>query len=209
MTICLSALPYYLANAQNQNNGPLVIPQPKPAPQAPSTPDQAPPIPDELSSLEDLDRLFIKLSRQSKPGAAGATAKRIWLHWTESGSDSINALMQWAGRAMNNKKFAAAQDLLNQVIVLVPDYAEGWNRRATLYYTMKQYGKSISDIEQVLQLEPRHFGALSGLGAILQQLEKHEQALATWYKVLEIYPANKPAINAVIRLEEKLSDRRI
>ena len=158
---------------------------------------------------ERLDSLFNELARQARTAPAGSTARLIWKEWTDSGSASINALMHWAGAAMNDKKHAQALDLLDQVTVLMPEYAEGWNRRATLFFTMKQYGKSIADIEQTLRLEPRHFGALSGLGMILQQTKQDEKALETWYKVLEIYPANKAAQEAVIALEEKLADRRI
>ena len=69
--------------------------------------------------------------------------------------------MSFAGNAMKDKKHAQALDMLDQVIVLKPEFAEGWNRRATLYFNMKEYGKSIADIEQTLTLEPRHFGALA------------------------------------------------
>ena len=159
-------------------------------------------------SSATLDELFEKLERETKPGAANATAKLIWSEWTESGSDSINLLMYRAIRAMQQSKQSLAEDLLDQVVVLAPDYAEGWNRRATLYYTMADFRRSIADIEVTLALEPRHFGALSGLAAILQQLDREEEALKTWYRVLEIYPANPQAQQAVITLEEKLSGKR-
>lgn len=155
-----------------------------------------------------LEELFQKLERETKPGAANATAKLIWSEWTESGSDSVNLLMFRAIRAMQQNKQSLAEDLLDQVVVLAPGYAEGWNRRATLYYTMSDFRRSIADIEVTLALEPRHFGALSGLAAILQQLDREEEALKTWYRVLEIYPANPQAQKAVISLEEKLSGKR-
>ncbi len=162
-----------------------------------------------IETNETLNELFDKLGRETKPGRASATVRQIWREWGQSGSESVDLLMTWATRAMHEKKFAAAQDLLDQVIVLAPDYAEGWNRRATLYFNMADYGRSISDIKQTLDLEPRHFGALSGLASILQRLDREEEALETWYRVLEIYPANKPAQDAVISLEEKLSGSRI
>ena len=163
--------------------------------------------PDE--AVQTLDRLFAKLGRETKSSKANATARQIWNEWTQSGSSSIDLLMTWAARAMAEKNYAAAQDLLDQVIVLAPEYSEGWNRRATLYYSMSDFGRSISDIKQTLELEPRHFGALSGLAAILQKLERDEEALNTWYRVLEIFPANKQAQDAVVSLEEKLSGNRI
>ncbi|MEM7069545.1 MAG: tetratricopeptide repeat protein [Pseudomonadota bacterium] len=163
---------------------------------------------DVVDAGDTLDGLFEKLRHDPKASSAGATAKLIWREWTLSGSDSINLLMNWAGTAMRKEDFARAQDFLDQVVVLAPHYAEGWNRRATLYYQMQDFGRSLGDIETTLALEPRHFGALSGLAAILQQTGNDEAALETWYRVLEIYPANKQAQDSVIALEEKLSDSR-
>lgn len=133
----------------------------------------------------------------------------IWREWTASGSKSIDLLMSWAARAMRDQEFAKAEDLLDQVIVLSPEYSEGWNRRATLYFTKLDYGRSLADIEKTLTLEPRHFGALSGLAVIMQRLDRSEDALKAWYRVLEIYPANKAAQDAVIALEEELAGSRI
>jgi len=157
---------------------------------------------------QSFDELFKSLSRQPKTAAANATARLIRKRWNASGSASIDTLMGWANRAMKDKKYPSAEDLLDQVVVLMPEYAEGWNRRATLYFTTNKFGKSIADIEQALQLEPRHFGALSGLALILERLEQNEKALETWYRVLAIFPANDQAQKAVIRIEEKMTDHR-
>ena len=161
-----------------------------------------------IESQETLDRLFEQLKKDPKKSSASATARMIWREWTASGSKSIDLLMSWAARAMRNQEFAKAEDLLDQVIVLNPEYSEGWNRRATLYFTKLDYGRSLADIEKTLALEPRHFGALSGLAAIMQRLDRNKDALKAWYRVLEIYPANKAAQDAVIALEEKLAGSR-
>jgi tetratricopeptide (TPR) repeat protein len=165
---------------------------------------------DDLEQLQDrsaetLNSLFDDLRRQSNTAAANRISKKIWNAWNASGSDSIDLLMNRIGKAMNESNNNVALDLLDQVITLAPDFAEGWNRRATLHFAMKEYGRSLSDIERVLTLEPRHYGALSGLALILQTLGQDRKALDTWYKVLEIYPANEQAQNGVIKLEEKLS----
>jgi len=162
-----------------------------------------------IETDETLDRLFERLRRDPAHASASATARMIWREWSNSGSKSINLLMAWASSAMAQKNYPAALDLLDQIVVLAPDFAEGWNRRATLYYTMNKFGHSISDIESTLALEPRHFGALSGLAVILQRTGKDQAALDTWYKVLEIYPANKQAQASVIELEEELTGSRI
>ncbi|MGI9402687.1 MAG: hypothetical protein ACR2O0_15630 [Rhizobiaceae bacterium] len=159
----------------------------------------------EQAAEDPLEGLFAKLKSESKASSAGRIARQIVAIWTESGSDSIDLLMQWASEAMSKKKYTVAQDLLAHITVLRPEYAEGWNRRATLYFMMDDYGRSLADIEQVLLLEPRHFGALSGLAAILQKTRKHQRALDTWYKVLDLYPANRKAQKTVIELEEKLA----
>ena len=75
--------------------------------------------------------------------------------------------------------------------MIAPNYAEGWNQRATLHYMMENYGKSVADIEKTLALEPRHYGALAGLASIQQSIGNDRAALKTWYRALEIYPAMK------------------
>lgn len=176
--------------------------------------DKADPIlppenPDAVVETGDpLELLFAKLKKDPRHTSASATARMIWREWSASGSRSVDLLMSWAARAMGAKDYAKAQDLLDHVVVLAPDYAEGWNRRATLYYTLDDYGRSLTDIQATLSLEPRHFGALSGLAAIMQRVGKEKEALDAWYRVLEIYPANKQAQQAVITLEEKLAGSR-
>ncbi|MFK5978902.1 MAG: hypothetical protein QM488_08460 [Rhizobiaceae bacterium] len=161
-----------------------------------------------LEKAEILNELFAQLAKETKPSTAKVLVRRIWTNWTDSGSATINGLMNFSKQSMDRRKFAEAEDLLDQVVTLAPDYSEGWNRRATLYFLMKQYGKSIRDIEQTLLYEPRHFGALAGLGMILQQLGNKKKALETWYKLLEIYPANTQAQQAVIQLEESFTGKR-
>ena len=152
-----------------------------------------------------LNELFDVLSRESDSKKAQRTSRQIVQKLTNSGSDSINLLMERASEAMRKDDHAVALDILDQVVTLAPDYAEGWNRRATLFFSMRDFSRSIADVERVLELEPRHYGALSGLAAMLQALGRDKQALEVWYKVLEVYPANEQAQSAVIKLEEKLA----
>lgn len=159
----------------------------------------------ESSSEKRLDELFDKLGSEPKKAGARRIAQQVWQIWSESGSDTINLLMGWTSEAIRKKDFATASDLLDHVITLKPDYVEGWNRRATVYFLQSDFGRSLSDIERTLQLEPRHFGALAGLGAILQKTDQDRQALKTWYRILEIYPANEQAQKAVIDLEEEFA----
>ncbi|MGI9354475.1 MAG: tetratricopeptide repeat protein, partial [Rhizobiaceae bacterium] len=115
----------------------------------------------------------------------------------------------WARAATGRKSYGKALDLLDQVVTMRPNYAEGFNQRATLHFMMKNYSKSIADIERTLALEPRHFGALAGLANILEQLGEKKRAMETWYRALAVYPTMKSAQAAVLRLEEELAGSEI
>jgi len=152
-----------------------------------------------------LDKLFAELKRQRNDKAAERIAGRIWTEWFKSGSATVDLLMKWAGDAIDKKKYDAALDFLDQVTVLAPNYAEGWNRRATVHYLTKNYAKSMADIEKTLELEPRHFGALSGMAAILKDSGRKQLALDAYQRVLAIYPMMRNAQNEVATLSEELA----
>ncbi len=162
-----------------------------------------------MQAPDSLDNLFSKLKKERRPQVAKRLSRLIQTKWSQSGSDSIDLLSNWARKAIAEKKYPVALDLLDQITTLKPDFAEGWNQRATLHYLMKSYGKSLSDVERVLALEPRHYGAITGMGLIFQVLDEKKQALAAWYRVLELYPAMKNAQKAVIDLEETIAAKRI
>ena len=152
-----------------------------------------------------LDQLFAELKRERNEKAAERIAGRIWNEWNQSGSASIDLMMQWAQKATEDQKFDVALDFLDQVVTLKPDFAEGWNRRATVHFLMKNYGKSMADIDRTLALEPRHFGALSGLARIMAETGHKQSALEAWQKVLAIYPMMRSAQNQVSTLSEELA----
>jgi tetratricopeptide (TPR) repeat protein len=152
-----------------------------------------------------LNQLFIDLKRERNEKAAERIAGRIWGEWSQSGSASIDLMMQWSQKAIEDQKFHVALDFLDQVVTLQPDYAEGWNRRATVHFMMKNFGKSMSDIDRTLQLEPRHFGALSGLAEIMALTGHKQSALEAWQKVLAIYPMMRSAQDQVATLSEELA----
>jgi tetratricopeptide (TPR) repeat protein len=158
-----------------------------------------------ITSAEHLDRYFSELKRTRDPVAAGDLTARIWAVWSDSGSATVNLLMKWATDAMKEQRFPAALDFLDQAIALKPDYAEAWNKRATLHYHTGNYKKSMEDIAHVLTLEPRHFGALSGMATILEDTGKDKQALNVWERLLEVYPADRDSQNHVKALSEKLA----
>lgn len=177
--------------------------------QAADTSVNPPAAPAELPTrTQRLDTLFAELKKTSDADKAKDIADRIRLEWQDSGSASVNLLMQWASKAVESNKQAIALDLYDQAIALAPDYVEGWNQRATLHYQMGNYRKSMSDINRVLILEPRHFGALAGMAAILSTSGKDELALRAWEQFLAVYPADRKAQEQFGEIEEKLAGNR-
>jgi tetratricopeptide (TPR) repeat protein len=156
-----------------------------------------------------LDRLFSELKRERNEKIAQGISQRIQREWLQSGSASVDLMMQWSQTAMEAKKFDVALDFLDQVVTLQPQYAEGWNRRATVHYMMGNYGKSMADIDRTLQLEPRHFGALSGLAQIMADTDRKAAALEAWQRVLDIYPMLRNAQNQVSAISEELAGESI
>ena len=117
--------------------------------------------------------------------------------------------MTRAKTALDAKQVDVALKLLTAVVKLRPDYIEGWNRRATLYYLQNDYTRSLEDIEQVLVREPRHFGALAGLGMIMQELGDDKRALDAFRKALAINPRLEKVPELVKTLTEKVEGRDI
>jgi tetratricopeptide (TPR) repeat protein len=134
---------------------------------------------------------------------------RIWAIWMATPSDTAALLMARAKVAMDGKNTDVALKLLDAVVKLRPDYAEGWNRRATIYYLQNDYNRSMEDIRQVLTLEPRHFGALAGLGMILQETGDDRHALEAFRKALAINPHLERVPDLVKTLTEKVEGRDI
>jgi len=156
-----------------------------------------------------LDTLFDALKVAPDAESAKAIEDRIWALWLVSGSDTCNLLMGRAKMAADGKDYDLALTLLNAVVELKPDYVEGWNRRATIYYLKKDYAHSIADIREVLAREPRHFGALSGLGLILQEIGDDKHALEAYRRVLAIDPRQEHIAETVKSLSEKVEGRGI
>ncbi|MBP2550084.1 tetratricopeptide (TPR) repeat protein [Neorhizobium galegae] len=152
--------------------------------------------------------LFDALKRERDADKARSIAQQIAANWHQSGSATIDLLMQWASKAATDKNNSAALDFLDQVTVLQPDYAEAWNRRATLHYTMGDLRKSMADINQVLKQEPRYFPAIAGMATILTDSGEDALALKAWERYLAIYPADRDAQENMQKLSEKLAGSR-
>ena len=156
-----------------------------------------------------LDFLFGALKAAPDEASAKHVEARIWAIWTQTPSDTAALLMMRAKAAMDAQKMDVALKLLDAVVKLRPDYVEGWNRRATLYYLRNDYTRSLQDLEQVLIREPRHFGALAGLGMIMQDLGDEKRALDAFRKALAVNPHLERVPELVKTLTEKVEGRDI
>ena len=150
-----------------------------------------------------LPPLFEHLQAAKSPLEAQMLEQMIWEVWIEHGDEAIQQQMSEAASFMNQQDYAAALAVLDQVVEQAPDYAEGWNRRATVRFLVKDYEGSIADIDRTLALEPRHFGALSGLGQIYLLQQRPVEALGAFDQALE---AN-PNMSAVQELRDRLEQR--
>lgn len=153
----------------------------------------------------DAAAVLLDALAQTEDGqAADALAREIQGVWNRSGSEAVDLLMLRASVAMRSGSFAIALDLLDTVIALAPDYAEGWNRRATVHFMRDDYSSSIADVERVLRLEPRHFGALVGLGMILDDLGQDRQAALFLQEALNVHPFLSNARERLTIIEARL-----
>jgi tetratricopeptide (TPR) repeat protein len=152
-----------------------------------------------------LDKLFDELAVSPDETHSARFEAEILKRLHSSGSATTDLLLSWAVEAMNKERYTDALDILDQVILLDPDFAEGWNKRATVHFLMKDYGKSIADIQHTLALEPRHFGALSGLGMILRDIGEDHRAVEVFRRTLSVHPQLKNTREALESLEAKIN----
>jgi tetratricopeptide (TPR) repeat protein len=156
-----------------------------------------------------IDKLFEALKIAPSDESAKYVENRIWQRWVSSGGDTANLLMSRVKTAIDGKEYDLAIKLLNAIIEIRPNYVEAWNRRATVYYMQKEFDSAIVDIGQVLAREPRHFGALSGLGMILQEIGDEKHALEAFRRALAVHPHLARIPDMVKRLAEKVEGRDI
>jgi tetratricopeptide (TPR) repeat protein len=146
-----------------------------------------------------LNELFAKLQATPNDAEAQVIESVIWKIWTEGGNSATDSLMQLGLAAMQSGELPGALSLFDAVVERDPEFAEGWNKRATIFFMMGALEKSIEDVGRVLALEPRHFGALSGLGLINMRLDREGAAIAAFEQALKVNP-HMPAVRA--NLEE-------
>jgi tetratricopeptide (TPR) repeat protein len=155
-----------------------------------------------------LDGLFARLKTTSSLVEAAGLEQRIWSIWTESEDVSVDQLMRQGTVAMSQGQLGRALERFDRIVDLAPEFAEGWNKRATVLYLMGDYQASVLDIQRTLELEPRHFGALSGLGLIYDAIEEPAAALRSFEAALEIHPHLVGTRQRIEELRRQLSGRR-
>jgi tetratricopeptide (TPR) repeat protein len=181
-----------------------------PAAESPDISEGPPSSPAEAAARRDerLDALFARLSDEDTKDWQ-RVQDEIWRVWSRSGSASMDLLLERANDAMKEGEPELALRFLDDLVRLDPDFAEGWNQRATVHFRLGEYGRSVADIERVLALEPRHFGALSGLAMILERLGDHEGAYRAYKEALAVHPNLPGAEEALKRLAPKVEGREL
>ncbi len=156
-----------------------------------------------------LETLFQELLAAKDEDDAKRLTVSIWKIWYQSGSDTVDLLVANGDKAMAAHRFDKAHELFSAAIKIDPQFAEAWNRRATLNYAMGRLDESVHDIQKTLALEPRHFGALSGLGLIYDALDKPEGALKAYRKAISVNPHLDHAKKRIEILKKEVEGSRI
>lgn len=165
--------------------------------------------PDAATRTARLDALFASLRGAADDNEASAIVAEIWSTWSRSGRNDVDLLMDRAGAGIESRNFGLASLLLDEVIDLAPDFAEGWNRRATLRFIMGDLPGSDDDINKVLALEPRHFGALSGRAMIRMKAGRWQEALDIYRAALQANPFMPERHEVVPVLERKAAEGKL
>jgi tetratricopeptide (TPR) repeat protein len=156
-----------------------------------------------------LGGLFERLKEAESPREAGEVEGRIWQIWSESDDGAVRGLMRDGIAALERGDYPHALTKFDQMVVIAPNFAEGWNKRATVHYLLGDYGQSLADIAKTLALEPRHFGALAGRGLVYVQLEDERRALEAFEAALAIHPNLTSAAANAEQLRKIIRDREI
>ena len=155
-----------------------------------------------------LDALFARLQSTPSDTEAHALEQRIWLIWSESADPGLTLLMREGVAALAQSRLGAALERFDRMVEQAPDFAEAWNKRATVLFLMGDYRGSVRDIQRTLELEPRHFGALSGLGLIYDAIEQPRAALRSFEAAVAINPHLETTKERIRQLRRELAGQR-
>jgi tetratricopeptide (TPR) repeat protein len=156
-----------------------------------------------------LDKLFAQLKAAATDEDGMAIESQIWDIWLKSGDENVDALMSIGVAAMDSSDLPQAYQAFDRIVHLAPNFAEGWNKRATVLYYMGRFKESLSDIDKTLALEPRHFGALSGRGLCDVELKQEKEALDAFEQALAVNPHMPMIRQAAEDVKKSLADKSI
>ena len=157
----------------------------------------------------ELNKLFLELKKDI-PSLSSRIAQQIWMLWSTHPTDQkLTSILDEGSRLVQDQQYNRAIDVFTQAIELDPTWAEAWNKRATVYYIVGEFQKSQEDIDKVLELEERHFGALAGQGMVNIQLKNYDKAKRSYQKAQEIYPAMKSSEVMIEQIEELIKRQSI
>ena len=175
---------------------------------AQGAPPPAAPSEDAARRTQLIDNLFARLKTVKSQEDGDEIVAQIWKLWQQSGSQELDAAMQHAVLVMGQVP-ALAMPILDDIVARAPNWAEGWNKRATVLYLMGEYDRSLTDIDRVLALEPRHFGALAGMGLIRIEKGETREALAAFRRALAVNPFLRERFGIIPALEKELGEKPI
>ncbi|MDX1292084.1 MAG: tetratricopeptide repeat protein [Hyphomonas sp.] len=155
-----------------------------------------------VAHAEPSDEMFEKLRNAPSDSEANDVAMDIWASWMESGSPTVDVVMQRGVDAQTAGDFDTARAFYDRAILIKPDYAEAWNRRASLFLMDENYPEALRDLNETLRLEPRHFGAWAGLGMMFESMGSPKHALEAYREALNIHPRMQQALVAEKRLSK-------
>ena len=178
-----------------------------PAPQ--TKPDGAQKKPAPQTAEEARGELYTRLAASKDSDETQGLVGLLFASYAESGSDTADLLLERAHKAIEQKDYHDAEKILDDTVALLPDWAEGWNARATVRWLDDDYEGSMADIAQTLKREPRHLGALSGMAIILDSRDKREEALKVYERVLAIAPHWKSAEEAADKLKAAIAGQEL
>jgi len=157
----------------------------------------------------ELDKLFLELKKDI-PSLSPGIAQQIWMLWSTHPTDQkLTSILDEGSRLVQDQQLNRAIDVFTEVIELDPSWAEAWNKRATVFYMVGEFQKSQEDIDKVLELEERHFGALAGQGMVNIKLKNYDKAKRSYKKAQEIYPAMKSSKVMIEQIEELIKRQSI
>ena len=157
---------------------------------------------------KEIDKLFVQLKSALNFENSKKIEDKIWDLWTTHPTkNNLTKLLADGSSAMMDNKLDAAYDKFTEVIELDPNWAEAWNKRATVFYLIGEYEKSQNDIDKVLDLEKRHFGALAGQGLVNIKLQNFEKAIKSYEEAMKIYPSMNSGKIMIKRIKELIKEQ--